>query len=44
MRLTDDVHVLELSAMLGGDSFSVSLSLLMDLARGPTLVDTGFPG
>lgn len=44
MRLNDDVHVLELPAVFGGDSFSVNLSLVMDLAKGPTLVDTGVPG
>lgn len=44
MRLNDDVCLLELPAMLGGDSFSVNLSLVMDVAMGATLVDTGVPG
>ena len=44
MRLNDEVQVLELPAVFGRDSFSVNLTLLMDLAMGPTLVDTGVPG
>ena len=44
MRLNDDGYVLELPVVLGGQSFPVNLSLVVDAAMGPTLVDTGVPG
>ncbi len=37
MRLNDDVYVLEPPAVLGGQSLSINLSLLVDVAMGPTL-------
>jgi glyoxylase-like metal-dependent hydrolase (beta-lactamase superfamily II) len=44
MRLNDDVHVLELPVVLGGQFFSVSLCLVVDAAMGAMLVDAGGPG
>jgi hypothetical protein len=44
MRLNNDVYVLELPVVLGGQSFPVSLSLVVDPTMGATLVDAGGPG
>jgi glyoxylase-like metal-dependent hydrolase (beta-lactamase superfamily II) len=44
MQLNDDVYVLALPFARDGQSFSMNLSLVVDAANGPTLVDTGLPG
>ncbi|HSR24562.1 MAG TPA: MBL fold metallo-hydrolase [Candidatus Eisenbacteria bacterium] len=44
MRLNDDVYVLPLSMVREGQTHTLNLSLIVDPAQGPTLVDTGLPG
>jgi glyoxylase-like metal-dependent hydrolase (beta-lactamase superfamily II) len=44
MQLNDDVHVLPLSMVRDGQTRTYNLSLVLDPAQGPTLVDTGLPG
>jgi glyoxylase-like metal-dependent hydrolase (beta-lactamase superfamily II) len=44
MKLSDDLYVLALPVQLGGLSGQLNLSLILDAAHGPTLVDTGLPG
>ena len=44
MQLNDDVHVLPLSMVRDGQTRTLNLSLIVDPAEGPTLVDTGLPG
>jgi len=44
MRLNDDVYVLELSTLFGGQLMPVNLCLVLDGVRGATLVDAGAPG
>lgn len=44
MQLNDDVHVLPLSVVREGQTRTFNLSLILDPAQGPTLVDTGLPG
>jgi glyoxylase-like metal-dependent hydrolase (beta-lactamase superfamily II) len=44
MHLNDDVHVLPLSMVRDGQTRTYNLSLVLDPAQGPTLVDTGLPG
>ena len=44
MQLNDDVHVLGLSMVRDGQRRTLNLSLILDPAAGPTLVDTGLPG
>jgi glyoxylase-like metal-dependent hydrolase (beta-lactamase superfamily II) len=44
MQLNDDVHVLPLSMVRDGQTHTYNLSLVLDPAQGPTLVDTGLPG
>jgi glyoxylase-like metal-dependent hydrolase (beta-lactamase superfamily II) len=44
MQLNDDVHVLPLSTVRDGQTRTLNLSLIVDPAEGPTLVDTGLPG
>jgi glyoxylase-like metal-dependent hydrolase (beta-lactamase superfamily II) len=44
MQLNDDVHVLPLSSVRDGQTHWYNLSLILDPAQGPTLVDTGLPG
>ncbi|MBA3945735.1 MAG: MBL fold metallo-hydrolase [Herpetosiphonaceae bacterium] len=44
MKLNDDLYVLPLPMQMGGQSSQLNLSLLLDSANGPTLVDTSIPG
>lgn len=44
MQLNDDVHVLPLAMVRDGQTRILNLSLIVDPAEGPTLVDTGLPG
>jgi glyoxylase-like metal-dependent hydrolase (beta-lactamase superfamily II) len=44
VQLNDDVYVLALPFVRDGQSFSMNLSLVVDAANGPTLIDTGLPG
>jgi glyoxylase-like metal-dependent hydrolase (beta-lactamase superfamily II) len=44
MKLDDDVYVLALPMQRGDQTSYLNLSLLLDAAHGPTLVDTGLPG
>ena len=44
MQLNDDVHVLPLPMVRDGQTRILNLSLILDPAEGPTLVDTGLPG
>jgi len=44
VRLNDDVYVLPLSIVRDGQTSTFNVSLLLDPAAGPTLVDTGLPG
>lgn len=44
MKVNDDLHVLPLSIERNGQTNVFNVSLILDAARGPTLVDTGLPG
>jgi glyoxylase-like metal-dependent hydrolase (beta-lactamase superfamily II) len=44
MQLNDDVHVLPLTVVRDGQARTLNLTLIVDPAQGPTLVDTGLPG
>jgi len=44
VQLNDDVYVLPLSMVRDGETHTYNLSLILDPAHGPTLVDTGLPG
>jgi glyoxylase-like metal-dependent hydrolase (beta-lactamase superfamily II) len=44
VRLNDDVYVLPLSIVREGQTSTLNLSLILDAAQGPTLVDAGLPG
>jgi glyoxylase-like metal-dependent hydrolase (beta-lactamase superfamily II) len=44
MRLNDDVYVLALPMVRDGRTLVLNLSLVLDAAQGPTLVDAGLPG
>ena len=44
MRLNDDIYVLELSTLFGGQPLPVNVCLVIDAVRGATLVDAGAPG
>lgn len=44
MQLNDDVHVLELPMVRDGQTRILNLTLILDAAEGPTLVDAGLPG
>lgn len=44
MRLNDDLVVLPLAVARNGQTAVFNLSLIIDTAKGPTLVDTGIPG
>lgn len=44
MRLNEDVYVLELSTLFGGQALPVNLCLVVDVVNGATLVDAGAPG
>jgi glyoxylase-like metal-dependent hydrolase (beta-lactamase superfamily II) len=44
VKLNDDVHVLPLSLVRDGETRTYNVSLILDPANGPTLVDTGLPG
>ena len=44
MRLNEDVYVLELSTLFGGQPLPVNVSLIVDAVKGATLVDAGAPG
>ena len=44
MRLNDDLHILALPLQRDGQTVFLNLSLILDAANGPTLVDTGLPG
>jgi glyoxylase-like metal-dependent hydrolase (beta-lactamase superfamily II) len=44
VQLNEDVHVLPLSMVRDGQTFTYNLSLILDADNGPTLVDTGLPG
>jgi glyoxylase-like metal-dependent hydrolase (beta-lactamase superfamily II) len=44
VRLNDDVYVLALPMMRDGRSFPLNLTLVVDAANGPTLIDAGLPG
>src|SRR5215472_5909079 len=44
MQLNDDVHVLPLPMVRDGQTRILNLSLIVDPAEGPTLVDAGLPG
>lgn len=44
MKLNDDVVVLPLASERGGQTIIYTVSLILDTAHGPTLVDTGLPG
>jgi glyoxylase-like metal-dependent hydrolase (beta-lactamase superfamily II) len=44
VQLNDDVYVLSLPMMREGRPFPLNLTLVVDAANGPTLIDTGLPG
>jgi glyoxylase-like metal-dependent hydrolase (beta-lactamase superfamily II) len=44
MQLNSDLHVLEVPIVRNGQTSYFNLSLLLDAAHGPALVDTGLPG
>jgi glyoxylase-like metal-dependent hydrolase (beta-lactamase superfamily II) len=44
MKLNEDLYVLALPVQMGGQPGQLNLSLILDAAHGPTLVDTGLPG
>jgi glyoxylase-like metal-dependent hydrolase (beta-lactamase superfamily II) len=44
MQLNADVHVLELPMVRDGQTRILNLTLILDAAQGPTLVDAGLPG
>jgi glyoxylase-like metal-dependent hydrolase (beta-lactamase superfamily II) len=44
MQLGDDVYVLALPFVYDGRSALINLSLVVDAAHGPTLIDAGLPG
>ena len=44
LRLNDDVYVLPLPMVRDGQTHTLNLSLILDSAAGPTLVDAGLPG
>jgi glyoxylase-like metal-dependent hydrolase (beta-lactamase superfamily II) len=44
MKISDDVYVLALPIQRDGQTDFLNLSLILDAAHGPTLVDTGLPG
>jgi len=44
MKLDDSVYVLALPLVREGQTVFFNLSLILDAAHGPTLVDTGLPG
>jgi glyoxylase-like metal-dependent hydrolase (beta-lactamase superfamily II) len=44
MKLNDDVYVLALPIQRDGQTHFINLSLILDEAHGPALVDTGLPG
>lgn len=44
MRLNDDLYVLPVPTHRGAETSWFNLSLILDAAHGPTLVDTGLPG
>jgi glyoxylase-like metal-dependent hydrolase (beta-lactamase superfamily II) len=44
MQLNDDLHVLPLPMVRDGQTRILNLSLIVDPAAGPTLVDAGLPG
>jgi glyoxylase-like metal-dependent hydrolase (beta-lactamase superfamily II) len=44
MQLNDDVYVLEVPMVRDGQTRILNLTLIVDAAQGPTLVDTGLPG
>jgi glyoxylase-like metal-dependent hydrolase (beta-lactamase superfamily II) len=44
MQLSDDVYMLALPIQRGDQTAHFNLSLILDAAHGPTLVDTGLPG
>jgi len=44
VQLNDDVHVLPLSMVRDGETYTYNVSLILDATHGPTLVDTGLPG
>ena len=44
MKLNDDLVILPLAADWGGHTMVCNASLIVDAARGPTLVDAGLPG
>jgi len=44
MKLNEDVYILALPMQRDGHTQYLNLSLIVDAANGPTLVDTGLPG
>jgi len=44
VQLNDDIYVLVLPFERDGESFPLNLSLVVDAANGPTLIDAGLPG
>src|SRR5207248_5736157 len=42
--LNDDLYMLALPMQRDGQTFDLNLSLVLDPAHGPTLVDAGLPG
>jgi glyoxylase-like metal-dependent hydrolase (beta-lactamase superfamily II) len=44
MQVSDDLYMLALPITRGGQTSYFNLSLILDAAHGPTLVDTGLPG
>ena len=44
MQLNDDLYMLALPMQRDGQTFDLNLSLVLDPAHGPTLVDAGLPG
>ena len=44
MKLNDDVYMLALAMNMNGQSRQFHPTLILDAARGPTLVDNGLPG
>jgi glyoxylase-like metal-dependent hydrolase (beta-lactamase superfamily II) len=44
VQLNDDVYVLALPMVREGRPFPLNLTLVVDAANGPTLIDTGLPG
>jgi glyoxylase-like metal-dependent hydrolase (beta-lactamase superfamily II) len=44
MQVSDDLYMLALPITRGGQTSYFNLSLILDAANGPTLVDTGLPG